>query len=139
MSADGSKVVLLSLELASDSLPPGKTIVVGPTDTVETITVKEGVEYSVIVTLRVAEDVSGLRYIQAVKRAGTTVDKKEAALGSFDAAPGTQPYVRKLDPDESPSGLQARSGFYEVRSRILDDGNGVYADFTWRYKLAKNW
>lgn len=53
------------------------------------------------------------------------VDKLEQMLGSY--GPRTEPYTKNFDPDESPSGFLARSGSYNVRSRVIDDDGEVYA------------
>ncbi|WVQ71940.1 hypothetical protein IAR50_001482 [Cryptococcus sp. DSM 104548] len=102
------------------------------------ITIKEGVEYSVGITFQVANEiVSGLKYIQVVKRAGITVDKTEAMLGSY--GPQEQPYEKIFASEESPSGMLARSGSYVVRSRVIDDDATVWLDFEWGFKLGKEW
>lgn len=46
-------------------------------------------------------------------------------LGSY--GPQAEPYIKNFDPEESPSGLLARSGSYSVRSRVVDDDGEVYA------------
>ena len=53
------------------------------------------------------------------------VDKLEQMLGSYGPRP--EPYSKDFDPDESPSGLLARSGQYSVASRVIDDDGEVYA------------
>jgi len=53
------------------------------------------------------------------------VDKLEEMLGSYGPRP--EPYSKDFDPDESPSGMLARSGQYNVRSRVIDDDGEVYA------------
>jgi Rho GDP-dissociation inhibitor len=84
-----------------------------------------------------------VRYLQVVKRAGikgTTshdqyepythvgpVDKLEQMLGSYGPHPKGEAYVKNFDPEESPSGMVARSGTYAVRSRVIDDDGEVYA------------
>lgn len=104
------------------------------------VVIKEGVQYSLGLEFRVNHgDTSGVRYIQVVKRAGTTVDKLEEDLGSYGPSPDGSPYKKELAPEEAPTGLQARSGTYKVRSRIIGDDGTVYADFEWSYKLAKDW
>lgn len=58
--------------------------------------IKEGSEYSMRVKFRVQHEViSGLRYLQKVKRKGVQVDKSEEMMGSF--APNTQatPFYEK--------------------------------------------
>lgn len=49
-------------------------------------------------------------------------------LGSYGPQPN--PYTKDFDPEESPSGMLARSGSYSVRSRVVDDDGEVYAGKT---------
>jgi Rho GDP-dissociation inhibitor len=51
----------------------------------------------------------------------------EQMLGSYGPSPNDQPYTKNFEPEESPSGLIARSGTYNVRSRVVDDDGEVYA------------
>lgn len=53
------------------------------------------------------------------------MDKLEQMLGSYGPSP--DPYIKNFDPEESPSGMVARSGTYNVRSRVVDDDGEVYA------------
>ena len=46
-------------------------------------------------------------------------------LGSY--APAPTPYTKNFEPEESPSGMLARSGSYNVRSRVVDDDGEIYA------------
>ena len=39
----------------------------------------------------------------------------------------SEPYVKNFPTEESPSGMVARSGTYNVRSRVIDDDKEVYA------------
>ena len=48
-------------------------------------------------------------------------------LGSYGPSPTGEPYIKNFDPEESPSGMLARSGSYSVRSRVVDDDGEVYA------------
>lgn len=79
----------------------------------------------------------------------------EQMLGSYGPSPSGESYTKNFDPEESPSGLLARSGSYNVRSRVVDDDGEVYAglwflsnfeskantdsDWEWTFKLAKEW
>jgi Rho GDP-dissociation inhibitor len=82
------------------------------------------------------------------------VDKLEQMLGSY--GPGKDPYTKNFEPEVSPSGMLARTGSYQVRSRVIDDDGEVYAgsflstpssmgfnpddpDWEWSFKLAKEW
>lgn len=53
------------------------------------------------------------------------VDKLEQMLGSY--GPKNEPQSKNFEPEESPSGMLARSGSYNVRSRVVDDDGEVYA------------
>lgn len=55
------------------------------------------------------------------------VDKLEQMLGSYGPHPQGEPYSKDFDPEESPSGILARSGTYNVVSRVIDDDGEVYA------------
>lgn len=146
-NSTGPKVTVLSLALHSSTLPPGKTISLDLTDPVKLcetrknpIVIKEGVEYNVSITFKVNHSIiSGVRYIQIVKRAGVKVDKLEQMLGSYGPHPSGEAYKKDFEPEESPSGMLARSGTYNVRSRVVDDDGEVYADWEWCFKLAKEW
>ncbi|WWD19146.1 hypothetical protein CI109_103604 [Kwoniella shandongensis] len=140
------KVILKTLFLSSDTL--SKEISIDLTQSPEAlaklkkepITIKEGVEYSVGITFVVENEiVSGLKYLQVVKRSGMkdTVDKTEAMLGSY--GPQEKPYTKIFASEESPSGMLARSGSYVARSRIIDDDQHIWLDFEWGFKLAKEW
>ncbi|RDB22625.1 Rho GDP-dissociation inhibitor [Hypsizygus marmoreus] len=145
--AIGPKVTVLTLELDSPTLPAGKKIVFDLKDTARLadtkknpIVIKEGVEYNVRITFKVNHSIiSGVRYLQVVKRAGVRVDKLEQMLGSYGPNPTGEPYTKNFEPEESPSGMLARSGSYNVRSRVIDDDGEVYADWDWSFKLAKEW
>lgn len=102
------------------------------------LTIKEGVEYNIAITFSVGAMVlSGLKYLHVVKRAGMTVDKLEEMIGSY--GPRAEPYTKRFITEEAPSGMLARSGANIVRSRIIDDDGNVYTDFTWAFKIGKDW
>lgn len=97
-----------------------------------------------------------MRYIQVVKRAGVkgrfygiviiavclylslAVDKLEQMLGSYGPSPTGEPYIKNFEPEESPSGMLARSGSYNVKSRVIDDDGEVYAGIIFRIAAAKS-
>lgn len=103
-------------------------------------TIKEKAQYSMRVKFRVQHEViSGLRYLQRVKRKGVTVDKSEEMMGSF--APNTLStpvYEKKFAKEEAPSGMLFR-GHYEVLSRFMDDDHRNYLQFEWSFDIKKSW
>lgn len=146
-SGEGPKVTILTLELTSPTLPSEKKIsfdLCNPTTIgslkKNPVTIKEEVEYSVGATFRVNHDViSGLRYIQVVKKAGIKVDKLDQMIGSYGPHPKGEDYTSKFHTEESPSGFLVRQGTYYVHSRFTDDDNQVHADFEWAFKIGKEW
>jgi len=146
-NASGPKVTVLTLELVSPSMPPGNRLHLNLQDPAQVqefkknpVTIKEGVDYNVRITFKVNHSIiSGVRYIQVVKRAGVRMDKMEQMLGSYGPHPQGEPYTKNFDTEESPSGMIARSGTYNVRSRVVDDDGEVYADWEWSFKLGKEW
>ncbi|KAG2369946.1 immunoglobulin E-set [Suillus spraguei] len=143
----GPRMTVLTLELDSPTLPAGKKLVFNLDNTAliteikkNPIIIKEGVEYNVRITFKVNHSIiSGARYIQVVKRSGIKVDKLEQMLGSYGPHPQGESYTKNFDVEESPSGMVARTGSYQVRSRVIDDDGEVYADWEWSFKLAKEW
>jgi Rho GDP-dissociation inhibitor len=48
-------------------------------------------------------------------------------LGSYGPSLDGKPYIKNFDPDESPSGMLAHSGTYNVKSWVVNDDSEVYA------------
>jgi Rho GDP-dissociation inhibitor len=85
------------------------------------------------------EVLSGLKYVQIVKRKGIRVSKDEEMLGSYAPNTTDKPtYEKKFAPDEAPSGMLAR-GKYEAASRFVDDDSKAHLDFNWSFEIAKDW
>ncbi|BGP55845.1 hypothetical protein JCM8202_002654 [Rhodotorula sphaerocarpa] len=141
-AGSGPNVEVLSLSLFSPTRPQPIVLDLTQADKLaslekEPVVIKEGSEYSVELQFRVNNLVSGLKYIQAVRRMGATVDKLESMIGSY--GPAADPITKRFVSEEAPSGMLARSGTYGVRSRVIDDDGKVYVDFEWAFKLAKEW
>jgi len=143
----GPKITVYTLFLTSPDLPSGKTISIDINNPQalaalqkNPIVIKEATDYNVGITFKVNHSiVTGIRYIQVVKRLGATVDKLEQMLGSYAPDKEGKPYTKNFEEEKSPSGMLARSGSYNVRSRVVDDDGNIYADFEWTFKLAKEW
>ncbi|CAO3594173.1 unnamed protein product [Absidia cylindrospora] len=100
-------------------------------------TIKEGIEYRMKVKFRVQHDVvSGLKYLQVVKRKGIKVDKAEEMIGSY--GPQGTAYEKKFQPEEAPSGMLAR-GHYEAKSKFVDDDNVTHMEWSWTFDIKKDW
>ncbi|CAL5870601.1 uncharacterized protein PFLUO_LOCUS4840 [Penicillium psychrofluorescens] len=103
-------------------------------------TIKEGAQFRIKVVFQVHHEVlSGLKYLQVVKRKGIRVSKDQEMLGSY--APNTtdkQTYEKKFNEEEAPSGMMAR-GHYNAVSKFLDDDEHTHLQFEWSFDIAKNW
>ncbi|KAG0177641.1 hypothetical protein DFQ28_005536 [Apophysomyces sp. BC1034] len=99
--------------------------------------IKEGVEYRMKVKFRIQHEVvSGLKYLHFVKRKGIRVDKTREMIGSYGPSP--EPYDKKFDPEEAPSGMLAR-GHYEIKSKFVDDDDVTHMEWTWSFDIKKDW
>ena len=102
------------------------------------IILKEGIEYELAITFSVGELLTGLKFIQVVKRAGITFEKFEHMIGSF--GPKAEPYEAKLRSEAVlPSGFFARAGNNQILTRIVDDDGTVHMDLEWAFRLTKDW
>ncbi|KAK2744235.1 hypothetical protein FQN55_006920 [Onygenales sp. PD_40] len=103
-------------------------------------TIKEGSRFRMKATFMVQHEVlSGLKYIQVVKRKGVRVSKDEEMLGSYP--PNTTDkriYEKKFNPEEAPSGMIAR-GHYNALSRFVDDDDHTHLKFEWSFDIARDW
>ncbi|KAJ5159926.1 Rho GDP-dissociation inhibitor [Penicillium canariense] len=102
--------------------------------------IKEGAKFHIKVVFQVNHEVlSGLKYIQAVKRKGIRVSKDEEMLGSY--APNTtdkMSYTKEFNEEEAPSGMLAR-GHYNAVSKFVDDDEHTHLLFEWSFDIAKDW
>ena len=103
-------------------------------------TIKEGAQFRMKAQFMVQHEVlSGLKYVQVVKRKGIRVSKDEEMLGSYPPNTTEKPiYEKKFNPDEAPSGMIAR-GKYDALSRFQDDDGHSHLDFSWTFEIAKDW
>ena len=134
-------VILESISLHSPERDPITVDISSPATLANLVkspfTVKEGVRYQMILTFRVQREVvSGLKYLQIVKRKGIRVDKFEEMIGSY--GPSQTVYEKKLAEEEAPKGMLAR-GTYNARSRFTDDDGKIHADFEFQIVIAKEW
>ncbi|KAI0033784.1 rho GDP-dissociation inhibitor [Vararia minispora EC-137] len=139
------KLTVSYLELTSSTLPAGQTIKVDISNPAriralkdgKPIQVKEGADYKVYITFNVNHGlVTGARYIHSVKRGPVRLDKTDSMLGSYSAK--AEPIRVAVVEDEFPSGMLARSS-YTVKSRVQDFDGGIFAEWEWHFKIAKEW
>ncbi|VEU23846.1 DEKNAAC104799 [Brettanomyces naardenensis] len=100
--------------------------------------IKENSVYHLIIRFKIQHDIiTGLRYLQGVKKARITVDRIDEPLGSY--APNTvdKPYYEKVFQEiEAPSGILAR-GSYSALSKFIDDDKVTHMTLPWAFHITK--
>ncbi|KAI9682998.1 MAG: hypothetical protein M1822_006191 [Bathelium mastoideum] len=142
-ASDPRKVIIKSLglevegraDIIIDLTPPGA--VEGLKD--KPFTIKEGAHFRMKATFQVQHQIlSGLKYVQSVKRAGIG-SKMQEMIGSYSPNTKEKPiYEKKFEPETAPSGMLAR-GHYNAVSRFIDDDNVTHLDFKWSFDIKKDW
>ncbi|KAI9297226.1 E set domain-containing protein, partial [Neoconidiobolus thromboides FSU 785] len=138
---DPRKVVVLQLAMEVEGRPDVLMDLSSPASiqrVKETpITIKEGIDYRMKIKFKVQHEViSGLRYIQVVKKLGIPVDRMEEMLGSY--GPNAEAYEKTFPTEQAPSGFLYRST-YAVKSRFIDDDKNVHLEWEWQFKIEKDW
>lgn len=125
----GEKPVVINLEKEDSESLKNKNV---------RFEIKEKSIYHLVIKFRIQHDIiTGLRYMQGVKKAKITVDKINEPLGSY--APNTvdKPYYEKsFDEVEAPSGFLAR-GSYSAMSKFVDDDKVVHLVLPWSFHITK--
>jgi len=102
--------------------------------------IKEGVKFSMTAKFKVQHEIlSGLHYVQIVKRKGIRVSKDQEMIGSY--APNTDKtpvYTKRFAEEDAPSGMLAR-GHYTAVSTFVDDDKKTHLQFEWAFDIAKDW
>jgi len=141
---DNRTVVILELALLIEGRPD-VVIDLDQPDAVKNLektpfTIKEGAEYRMRVKFRVQHEViSGLRYLQLVKRKKITVDKSDQMMGSYPPNTKENPFYEKTFAEEdAPSGILYR-GTYDALSKFMDDDQKEHLSFKWTFEIKKSW
>jgi hypothetical protein len=101
------------------------------------IIIKEGVEFRMKIKFKIQNEVvAGLKFLQVVRRMGLKVDKTEEMIGSY--GPSADPFEKKFQMEQAPSGMMAR-GVYEVKSKFIDDDGITHLEFSWCFEIKKDW
>ncbi|KAE8160508.1 immunoglobulin E-set [Aspergillus tamarii] len=141
---DPRKCIIKSLALEVEGRPDVVIDVSAPgaVDTLKDkpFTIKEGAHFRIKVVFQVHHEVlSGLKYLQVVKRKGVRVSKDEEMLGSYAPNTTDKPvYEKKFQEEEAPTGLLAR-GHYNAVSKFVDDDDHTHLQFEWSFDIAKSW
>lgn len=102
--------------------------------------IKEGAKFTMSATFKVQHEIlSGLHYVQVVKRKGIRVSKDSEMIGSYAPCTDKQPlYTKKFHEEEAPTGMLAR-GHYNALSSFVDDDKKTHLSFEWSFDIAKDW
>ena len=96
----------------------------------------EGAEYAFRVTFCVQRKiVSGLAYVNDVKRMGVRVSRERKMMGSF--APTKDPHTYQFGWQTVPSGFLARSGHYTTYFSFIDDDQCSHLTFSQTFTIRK--
>jgi len=141
---DPRHCIILSLTMDSEGRPP-VTIDLAAKGSELTLKdkpfkIKEGVKFSMTAKFKVQHEIlSGLHYVQIVKRKGIRVSKDQEMIGSY--APNTDKnpvYSKRFTEEDAPSGMLAR-GHYTAISTFVDDDKKKHLEFEWAFDIAKDW
>ncbi|KAJ1665657.1 rho GDP dissociation inhibitor [Coemansia sp. RSA 1813] len=101
------------------------------------LVIKEGVDYTFKIRFVVQREmVTGLKFLQQIKRMGLTVEKMEVMCGSY--GPKYEDQEREFPTNKAPSGMMAR-GSYTIRSKFVDDDNNAHLEWAWPMEIKKEW
>ncbi|KAI1336586.1 E set domain-containing protein [Xylariaceae sp. FL0016] len=102
--------------------------------------IKEGAKFTMVASFRVQHEIlSGLQYVQIVKRKGIKVSKDSEMLGSYAPCTDKSPvYTKRFQEEDAPSGMLAR-GHYNATSSFVDDDKKTHLQFEWSFDIAKDW
>ena len=136
--------IILSLTMESPDRPP-TTIDLSTPGSEATLkdkpfTIKEGAKFTMVASFKVQHEIlSGLHYVQVVKRKGIRVSKDSEMIGSYAPNTEQQPiYNKRFQEEEAPSGMLAR-GHYNAISSFVDDDKKEHLKFEWSFDIAKSW
>ncbi|RGP59603.1 rho protein gdp dissociation inhibitor containing protein [Fusarium sporotrichioides] len=142
--SDPRVCIILSLTMDSPGRPP-VTIDLSTPGSETTLkdkpfNIKEGAKFTMSAKFKVQHEIlSGLHYVQVVKRKGIRVSKDSEMIGSYAPSTDKQPtYIKKFQEEEAPSGMLAR-GHYNAISSFVDDDKKKHLEFEWSFDIAKDW
>ncbi|KAL1888406.1 rho GDP dissociation inhibitor [Ceratocystis pirilliformis] len=136
--------IILSLSMESEGQPPVTIDLSAPGSEAtlkdKPFKIKEGVKFTMVATFKVQHEIlSGLHYVQVVKRKGIRVSKDSEMIGSYAPNTDKQPvYTKRFQSEEAPSGMIAR-GHYNAISSFVDDDKKKHLEFEWSFDIAKDW
>ncbi|GMM38685.1 Rdi1 protein [Saccharomycopsis crataegensis] len=94
--------------------------------------------YSLRIKFKVQHEIiTGIKYLQGIKKAGIRVDKLEEPLGSYAPNTTDKPFYEVTLPEmEAPSGFIAR-GTYQATSKFVDYDKTTHLTLDWAVSITK--
>ncbi|CCE66247.1 hypothetical protein TPHA_0P00890 [Tetrapisispora phaffii CBS 4417] len=140
---DKRKVVVLKIQLLVDTEPKPIEFDLTSEETIKELSskrykVKEKSTYKLKIIFKVQHEIiTGLRYVQYIKKAGIAVDKIDDHLGSYAPNTSAKPFYEvELPESEAPSGMLAR-GKYSAVSKFIDDDKMNHLTLNWGVEIVK--
>ncbi|CAG8949211.1 hypothetical protein HYFRA_00004834 [Hymenoscyphus fraxineus] len=141
---DPRHCIILSLQMDSEGRPP-VVIDLSEKGSEKTLKdkpfkIKEGAKFSMTAKFKVQHEIlSGLHYVQIVKRKGIRVSKDQEMIGSYAPCTDQNPvYTKQFAEEDAPTGMLAR-GHYTAVSTFVDDDKKRHLEFEWAFDIAKDW
>ena len=140
---DTRRVVVLKIQLLVNTEPEPITFDLTSEKTIKELAskrykIKENSIYKLRITFKVQHEIiTGLRYVQYIKKAGIAVDKIDDHLGSYAPNTKSKPFYEvELPESEAPSGFLAR-GNYNAVSKFIDDDKVNHLTLNWGVEIVK--
>lgn len=140
---DKRKVVIQKMQLLVDTNSEPVTFDLTNETTINELAskrfkIKEKSIYKLKITFKVQHEIiTGLRYVQYIKKAGIAVDKIDDHLGSYAPNTTKKPFYEvELPESEAPSGFLAR-GSYSAVSKFIDDDKTNHLTLNWGVEIVK--
>ncbi|QLG73387.1 hypothetical protein HG535_0E04710 [Zygotorulaspora mrakii] len=140
---DKRRVVVQKIQLLVDTEPEPISFDLTNETTIKELAskrhkVKEKSTYKLRITFKVQHEIiTGLRYVQYIKKAGIAVDKIDDHLGSYAPSTKSKPFYEvELPESEAPSGFIAR-GNYSAVSKFIDDDKTTHLTLNWGVEITK--
>lgn len=140
---DRRKVVIQKIMLLVDTEPEPFVFDLTNETTIKELAskrykIKEKSNYKLHIQFKIQHEIiTGIRYVQYIKKAGIAVDKIDDNIGSYAPNTKTKPFYEvELPESEAPSGFLAR-GNYSAISKFIDDDNNTHLTLNWGVEIAK--
>lgn len=140
---DKRRVVIKQIQLLVNTEPQPITFDLTNDETIKELAskrykIKAKSIYRLKITFKVQHEIiTGLRYVQFIKKAGIAVDKIDDHLGSYAPNTSKQPvYEVELPESEAPSGFLVY-GNYSAVSKFIDDDKTNHLTLNWGVEIVK--